>query len=63
MKRPPKSKKTNQKSSKKLKNGKSRISKKKEIMSSSSNEKNTNLGPRNPERILSTVKRYSVNES
>ena len=32
-------------------------------MSSSLNKKNTNLEPRNQEKILSTIKRYFVNKS
>ena len=32
-------------------------------MNSSSNKRDTNLKPENQEKILSTVKRYSVDES
>ena len=63
MKRLSKSKETNQKLSKKSRNKKSRISKKKKIMSFSLNKRDTNLEPENQEKILSIIKRYFVNES
>ena len=63
MKRPPKTKEINRKLSKKSRNKKSKISKKKRITSSSLNKKNTNLEPRNQEKILLIIKRYFVNES
>ena len=63
MRRPLKSKETNRKSSKKSRNEKSRISKKKKIMSSSSNGRDTNSEPGNQEKILPTVRRYSADES
>ena len=63
MKRPSKSKEINRKSSKESRSGRSRISKGKKTMSSSLNERDTNSELGNQEKILSTVKRYSADES
>ena len=63
MGKPPKSKEINRKSSKESRNGKSRISKGKRTMSSSSNGKDTNSEHENQEKILPTVKRYSADGS
>ena len=63
MKRSPKSREINRKSSKESKNERSRISKKKRTISSSLNGKDTDSELRNQEKILLTIKRYSADEN
>ena len=63
MKRFPKLEKTNLKSLKRLKNKKSKILKEKKIISFSSNKRNISLKHKSQEKILSTVKKYLVNEN
>ena len=62
MKRSPKLKKINLKSLKKLKNERSRISKKKKTRSFLSNKRDTSLEHKSRERILSIIKKYSTNK-
>ena len=63
MKRSPKLKKINQKSTKKLKNKRSKIFKEKKTINFSLNKRDTNLEHENQERILLIIKKYLVNKN